>query len=293
MLSVSARTSVANREKPADFVRGESSRLPWAWDQLCFAAPFNETSNEGFRDVVTNLAATSVNYSTWTRDDHGSAIAQLTSGNSIKYPLDVQRHQLPSTALTVYARVDRTGPASDPGGNIICMPYTTDGTEPWVSYSIHARTDDVTKLRVALYTTTSGTGPRFMSDTNTLDTTQTVSVFLRWTTGTPLQLDVLGERGNPLTRMTDITDTTGSIKYAAGHGLFLNVNETSSDYFSAYYSQVMVWARRLSDVELSTLVADPYGWYAPRRESVTVSAPFPIGPGGLGAGLQFVGPVRG
>lgn len=277
MLTLTARSSGSGSEKPLDIVRGASARLPWAWDGLCFAVPFNETDVNGSRDIVNNVAPSVFSGVTWGRDNRGNTDAVMTTGSYIDYP-DHPRHDLPSNSLTVYARFKRIG-AGDPWGAVVSNIY--DVASPYTTWII---SDDVSATGALTGMIWFGAnGSANIAYTSAVGTSEYVSVFLRWTvhtsTGYNLTLDVLGERGNTLSSVTGDSNI-GSITYAAGKGIRINGNESATPAtMNARYSQVMVWKRRLSTAQMSALVADPFGWYSPRRETVALSAPFPVGPG--------------
>jgi hypothetical protein len=57
--------------------------------------------------------------------------------------------------------------------------------------------------------------------------------------------------------------------------------------YNCEYSQALMWSRKLGGAEVQALVADPYGWYSPRRATVITSSPYvlPFGGGEMhGAG---------
>ena len=63
----------------------------------------------------------------------------------------------------------------------------------------------------------------------------------------------------------------------------IRINATDNPAIGTYcgsYSQAMVWSRRLTDTELQAIVADPYGWYSPRRSTVIVDSPYALPFGG-------------
>lgn len=274
MLTLTARSSGAGLDKPLDIVRGASARLPWAWDGLCFAVPFNETDVNGSRDIVNNQAPSVFTGVSWDRDNRGNIVAVLATGDYIDYP-DHPRHDLPSKELTVYARLKRLG-AGDAWGAIVSNIYSL--SSPWTTWIISdsAAADGTLVGNVAV----GGGGIADTPATSAIPTTEYVSTFLRFGKNSPPALDVLGERGNTLSSTVGTTGANLSLDYAVGKGIRINGNEaTTPATMNANYSQVMVWQRRLTDVEMTSLVSDPFGWYSPRRETVSLNAPFPVGPG--------------
>lgn len=277
MLTLTARSSGASLDKPLDIVRGPAARLAWAWDGLCFAVPFNETDVNGSRDIVNNQAPSVFTGVTWGRDNRGNTDAILGTGAYIEYP-DHPRHDLPSTALTVYARVKRIG-AGDGWGAVVSNVYDP-AASPWTSWII---TDDVSAtgaLTASVYFNGGSPGLGTIGNTATIGTAEYVSVFLRWAgqtgAGYNITLDVLGERGNSLSSIVG-DGNEGPIGYAANRGIRINANEGSPPAtMNGRYSQVLMWKRRLTAVEMTSLVADPFGWYSPRRESVALAGPYPV-----------------
>lgn len=284
MLAVVARSAGAGQQKPLEIVRGASSRLPWAWDGLCFAVPFHEPSYEGSRDIVNNVLPSVFTGVTWDRDNRGNIVASLDASAYIDYA-DHPRHDQPSTRITAYARFRRVA-AGDSWGGIFSNIYST--SHPYTTFLIgdSAAGDGKLNAVVAMGTTEN----IFTLDISpAVPTTEYVSAFLRWGEAA-LTLHVLGERGNTLGSIVGETDA-GPIAYAAGKGIRINGNEGAPPAcFNGKYSQVMVWKRCLTDVELASLVSDPFGWYSPRREALTVAAPFPVGPGMAALGMKYAGP---
>lgn len=278
MLALTSRSSGLSLEKPLDVVRGSSARLGWAWDGLCFGVPFNETDVNGARDIVNNRAPSVFSGVTWGRDNRGNIVAVMATGAYIDYA-DHPRHDLPSNQLTVYARLKRTA-AGDGWGAVVSNIFDP-AASPWTSWIISDNASATGALTSTIWFGGAGIGT--IGTTATIGTAEYISVFLRWgqhaATGYNMTLDTFGERGNPLSSVTG-DGSTGTITYAANRGIRINGNEsTPPATMNARYSQVMVWKRRLTTVEMTTLVSDPFGWYSPRRESVTVAAPFPVGPG--------------
>jgi hypothetical protein len=293
VLTVVGRAAGPNREKPLEFVRGPGARLPWAWDGLCFAVPIHESSVDGLRDVVNNVLPSLITGVAPTRDGRGNLAMDwaAVNQNRIEYPSHPE-HSSPSTAITVYVRMKakNVATASGPPGDLIEYTWSSN-TDPWRSWGMLTPTTDITKTQGWITTGGAG-GYTFLGPCGPMPTTEYSSMFLRWRSGEAPRLDILGERGNTLFTFIHSSTLTGNISYAAGGRIFINAGVTTFNQIDGIYSQAMVWSRRLSDVEMTALVADPFGWYAPKRETITVAAPFPIGPGAAGPGLLFVGPVR-
>lgn len=286
MLSVVARTAGASLEKPLEIVRGASTRLPWAWDFLCFAVPLHEASTEGLRDIANNVACNFTEGLQWTRDNRGNPALEWTAIGTewerVEWP-DHPRHDRPSTEITVYVRARDKGTSVVESGLLVNRYRSSD---PWASWGIQSGSTNPRQLYATL---ALGVDAYVTPDTPEMPTDEYVSIFLRWRTGTPLQLDVLGERGNTLSSTAYASNMSGTIGYNAGENIRLNATEFVDKNWGGVYSQALVWGRRLSDVELATLVADPFGWYSPRREAVTVAAPFPVGPGMAAQGMLRAG----
>lgn len=279
MLAIADRSG-ANLEKPGAIVRGQACRLPWTWDGLCFGVPFHQADRAGMRDIVTGTAPSTVTEALWTIDNRGNPVLRFSEpGTSphLEWSAD-PFFKRPTTALTAYVRMRRLG-TPDGDGAAFSMPY--DFADPWETWCIGAPVADVTKLYGEIGI---GTTQYIVGNTAVIPTTQQVSVFLRWTSGTAPQLNVYGERGDTISAITGGVTGTGSLNYMAGQNLSLNCHEADTANYYGYYSQAMVWNRKLTDTEIVALVQDPFGWYAPRRETIVVASPFPIfGPGGPGS----------
>jgi hypothetical protein len=124
----------ATREKPPEVVRGYSSRLPWAWDGLCFAVPFNGATPESARDLVSNQAPMIGGSITWVRDNRGNPAALLDTTAYIEYP-DTPMQRLPGTALTVYVRLRRAGTPQADGGIFVKRYGPSDPFQSWGMYA--------------------------------------------------------------------------------------------------------------------------------------------------------------
>jgi len=272
MLTVVARSAPGRVVKPVEIVRGQSSRMPWAWAGLCFAVPFHEQSNEGLRDVVNNVAPSTISNLTWTQDSQGNPSAVLGQTGYLQYP-DNPTHDRPSTALTVAVRMKRIGTTDDWGGIIsntyanLSAPYST-----WVLQQ-HSTTAGALAGQI-----TNGTTDYLFGPTATIPSTEYMTLFLRWGDGVPPEIFAHNERGTMIATVGGISKS-GALGYAAGMGIRINADDNVAENFAGHYSQALVWSRRLTDAELSWFVQDPFGWYSPRRETVSLGAPFPVGPG--------------
>lgn len=257
----------ATREKPPEVARGFSSRLPWAWDGLCFAVPFNDSTRDAARDLVTNTAPSEwVGSPAWTKDDRGNNALLLDTSSYVGYANNPV-HNTPSTAVTVYVRLRRAGAPTAPRG--IFGKIYEDNVDPWTTWGIQTTDADVTQLAASV--TVGGVNTYFENSSYTTDTSTWVSLFLRWTSGTTPVQDVLGERGQLLSTAPYGGTKSGTLSYPpTGQPIRLNTIASSGMWYAAY-SQAMVWSRRLTDTELQALVADPYGWYSPRRTTVLIS----------------------
>lgn len=268
----------STREKPPEVVRGQSCRLPWAWDGLCFGVPFNDATRDSARDLVTNAAPSAwINTPSWTKDNRGNNAALMSSGAYVEYANN-PAHDRPTTAITVYARIRRAGtpalPASGLFAKIINMNAMFD------TWWMGATDADATKLSAAL--TVDGTDYYWENSSYITDTSTWLSLFLRWSSGTVPVQDVLGERGQSYSTAAYTGAVSGTLTYAVpAQPIRVNVGELlETGTYAAAYSQLMLWSRRLTDAELQALVADPYGWYSPRRETIGLSSPYPLAFGG-------------
>lgn len=287
MLAVVGRNAGPNKEKPSEVVRGQASRLPWAWDGLCFAAPFLDNgTTDGLRDIVTNVVPTYSLGATWVRDNRGNSAVKFAGPadmwHYVEWP-DHPVHDRPSIALTAYIRMKSAGIGETEGG-IFCNWHTAG--PPWCTWSIQSAPSDGNNLYAVL--TLDGTDHNG-AETAAIPTTEYVSAFLRWRDGEAFTFDVLGERGNTLFTSTYGSTLSGTISYAANRGIRLNATESPTNNFWGIYSQALLWNRKLSEPEMAALVADPFGWYSPRRETTAVASPFPVF-GLAGAGMLYVGP---
>lgn len=275
MLAIVSRSAGAYHEKPIDFVRGQAARLGWAWDGLCLGVAFADTSRDGYRDMVNNAPVTTAVGASWSRDNRGNpAVALDPAVNGYLEYASHPQHDRPSTEITVCVRFKRIATGSPaPFGGYITNVYAT--TDPWQSWAIISDSVPSGKLIGSLAVNGVNYGT---PTTATVPSTEFVTAFLRWRSGEPSQVDVYSERGSLLTSAVYPGNITGSISYSAGQPLRINANEAAGPTGVAYahYSQAMAWTRRLSDTEVISLVADPFGWYSPRRETVVMAGPFPV-----------------
>lgn len=263
------RRGPASIEKPPEPVRGQASRLPWAWDSLCFAVPFDIATRDSARDMVNNQAPSAVSNLTWTRDNGGNVAANLPANGYLDYA-DNPRLSKPSTAITAYVRFRRAGTA-DLSGGLFGKRYAA--SDPWVSWCIQ-HSDSGGNLAGNI--TVGGVSNYWEDFTYTITTTDWISAFLRWRTGSPPVLDILNERGKTIATNFYASNLSGTITYAAGEPVVVNRVQDTAINFNADYSQVMLWSRRLTDRELIALVSDPFGWYSPRRETLVISGSYPV-----------------
>lgn len=274
MLTLVSRSGLGSTEKPREVVRGPASRMSWAWDGLCFGVPIHEAGLEGLRDIVNNVAPSATLNIVWETDNRGNPVTSQFGGEAwVQYP-DHPVHDRPSTEFTAYARFKNKGIGAVEEG-IFCNPYVDLHGSPWVTWTLQSSPTNANKLYGQFAT---GGTPNSVGDTAVIPTTEYVSGFLRWRSGEAPRLDFLGERGNIVSSVTGSV-VSGALSYDPGQGIRINATESLFGCMDNYYSQCMLWSRRLSDVEMMSLVADPFGWYSPRRESVIVAAPFPVGPG--------------
>jgi len=266
----------ATREKPPEVVRGYASRLPWAWDGLCFAVPFNDATRDSARDLVYNVAPNAVSGTLrWTKDNRGNVAANLDVSSSLDYP-HTPAHNRPSTAITAYVRMRRAGAGDPPEG--IFMKVWNLAVSPEISWCISEADAHNDTLSATLGV--GGVSNYWEAPGYVVPTTEWISVFLRWRSGEEPFLDVLGERGQTLTSAGYGSTLTGTIPYTT-EPIRLNSFDgpDALTNYNADYSQAMVWSRRLTNTELQAIVSDPYGWYSPRRTTVGLSSPYPLAAG--------------
>lgn len=276
----------ATREKPPEVVRGYSSRLPWAWDGLCFAVPFNDATRDAARDLVYNVAPQAVSGTLqWTRDNRGNPAAYLDASSSLDYP-DTPAHNKPSTAVTAYVRFRRVGTGVTSAG-IFLKVYDQNLAAPEISWYIQKSDAGTETLEGNLGTNsvqnTFGYDPTFVANT-----TDWISVFIRWRSGSAPQLDIYSEHGQRLGGAVGTT-LSGTIPYVAGQPIRINAGPQNNLKYDCAYSQCMLWSRRLTDTEVQALVSDPYGWYSPRRSTVIVADPYLFGGGEMRFGTGMGG----
>lgn len=286
-MSLSLATRTAGRHlKPADIVRGKAARLSWVWDSLCLGVPLAETSREGFRDVANNVlgilatgsadgtGVLGVGVPTWTTDTRGNPACRFDLDAAVYVEFaDYPQHDRPSSALTAYIRYKRNVAADDDGG-LFANKHTFNAS-PWTTWSL---TGGPPGSNDKVYGSVSVGGTNFSLPVGTLTipTTEYVSVFLRWRSGEAPRMDVYGETGKLLETLTGGSTATGTLTYAAGMPVRINASEGAQQGNGMDFSQALLWGRKLSDVEVASLVQDPFGWYAPRRESVLFAGPFPV-----------------
>jgi hypothetical protein len=274
VLTVVERAAVGRTEKPTTIVRGADCRLPWAWSGLCFGVPMHEASSLGLWDVVNNVAPTSSTGLVWGKDPNGNPAADLGTSAYIQYPHNPV-HDRPSLELTVHVRIKRNANQENWGG-MICNPYSV--ADPFATWSLSHYGGTTTGILAGLIT--NGTTDYLFGPTlDPMVSTEFVSVFLRWRDATAPDIYIYGERSKVINTGSGSVSKTGALGYAASQGIRINASEVTTDQFVGVYSQAMVWSRRLNNAEMAALALDPYGWYSPRRETITVGAPFPVGPG--------------
>jgi hypothetical protein len=266
------RRAPANLDKPTEIVRGQASRLPWAWAGLCVGVALQEASNEGFRDIVNNIPSSTISLMGWVKDNRGnpSTSGTASNGSYVGWP-DSPIHDSPKTAITAYVRTKPIALTEIDGGAWY-MPY--DSGPNYSSWGIQTGNPDPNTMYGSM---SFGGGIEYATPaTATVPSTEWCSVFLRWQSGDVLSMDVLGERGNTISSVTRSGSLSGSIGYASGLGLRMNTTFATTNNAGYAYSQGMVWNRRLTNTEMTALVSDPYGWYSPRRETVGTSSPYPL-----------------
>lgn len=267
MLAI-VRRGPANLEKPPDPVRGPASRLPWVWDALCFAVPFDVAARDSARDMIVNAAPSTVTGLAWTRDNRGNVAANLGATSYIDYAAN-PTHNRPTTAITAYVRFRRAG-TGDLSGGLLTKRY--GASDPWVSWCIQQ--SDSGGGYIAANINVSGTSYYWENFDYVTPLTAWTSAFLRWRTGSPPVLDLLNERGTTVATNFYASNLSGNISYASAQPMRINGVQDVAVNFNADYSQCMVWSRRLTDRELVALVGDPFGWYSPRRETLVTAGAY-------------------
>jgi hypothetical protein len=269
----------ATREKPPEVVRGQASRLPWAWDGLCFAVPFNDATRDSARDLVYNAAPSEwVGTPVWGKDNRGNVAAFGDTSTYFGYA-ETPVHIRPSTSLTVCVRLRRNGAVVGGNGALAAKVHTVGGVGGiYDTWWIGPSDLDANKLGGDI--SINGTEYYWVSNGYSTDTTTWMSVFLRWTSGTEPRLDVLGERGQAYDSTGPGSAISGTLTYNTSIAQPIRINHGDgagiNSAYNAAYSQVLVWSRRLTDTEMQALVADPYGWYSPRRSTIVTSSPYPL-----------------
>jgi hypothetical protein len=278
VLAIVSRTAGSVRDKPLEIVRGRSARLPWAWDGLCFGMPVISSDRDGLLDIVNNSRGWWAGAdglprdgSAWTRDTGGNTTIDDSWDNDIhqRWPHDIG-HDRPSTALTAMVRY-KPDTTSNAFSSPFCMPHTF-GSDPQVTWSIYSES-----VAAGMYgvITVNGTY-EFTPKVTSPPTTEYVTVVLRWRSGQALTLDILRERTGSWGSASSPGSPSGTLSYNTAEGLRVNAGEDPFNVYGMNCSQALLWDRRLTDSEVAALVADPFGWYAPRREAVTLAGPFPV-----------------
>lgn len=251
--------------------------MPWAWDGLVFAVPLHETTRYGTRDIVAGVngapateSGTS-SFNEWIHDGTGNSALHLGGLDYLQYA-DNPVHDRPSTEITVHMRMRFYTGAQDAWGCYFCNPYQ-DLVDPFLTWALQDSGGGGRQVHGVL-----GIGGVYQvtADTAALTTAEYLNYFLRWRSGETPRLDVYGERGLVVASVTDSVPRSGSLSYNTGQGIRLNAGENPAGNGNCLFSQAMVWRRKLSDTEVAQLNADPFGWYSPRRETVTLGGVFPI-----------------
>jgi hypothetical protein len=274
MLTITPREAIGRAEKPVAVFRGQAARLPWAWTGLCFGVAFNESSNEGTRDIVNNISSTTQANLAWTRDSGGNTAADLPNAAYIQYP-DNPQHDRPDTEITVCARLRWAGTSDAWGGIVInrislASPYST-----WALTQRQSFGGQITG-QVTVGGTVVSVANLDATAAPAISTAEFSTVFLRWRSTEAITMDIFGERGQTVAAIVGASTPTGSLTYQTGEAIRINASEDPAANFSGHYSQIMVWNRKLTNTEMVWLVQDPFGWYSPRRETVGIGSPYPL-----------------
>jgi hypothetical protein len=290
MLTVVQR-SPASREKPSDVVPGLASRLPWAWHGLCFAVPFVEPNRYVTRDLVSGATPSEWSGSiTWNnKDGRANNTAVFASGSYMGFA-DTPQHCTPSDALTAYVRGRRTYLGATAVEGLLAKVHTVgSGTTP-VTWAIQTPVAGHNNYSGSI--TVGGTNYAWDASGSSVSGAGQLNLFLRWASGEAPKITVLSDRGGPLFEGAYGTAVTGTLSYGSAQPLRINAgDDPATDGTPIHFDlQAMVWSRKLSDAELTALCEDPYGWYAPRRETIGINGPYGLL---FGAGDLTYGDVPG
>jgi hypothetical protein len=282
------RHHAGHLEKPTEVVRRYDSRLPWAWDALCIAFPFADKALGGWREVITGAQPTVTGTVTGAVDSRGQIVVRQAGGvadNRLDYT-DAPAQKRPVSEVTVFCRFRSDGSGND-GDGVFAKIHTLSTQMSWGVYMWTGPLRVVGS--VATTTTPTGQGTGF---SGTVPTGAWVNIFFRWRDGIQSTVDVLYD-GGAVAAAQGISSTVidGTLTYGTGP---MRIFGTDSNWGAGGdISVLMTYSRRLTDQECVALASDPFGWFAPRREAVTLAAPFPVGPGLAAAGMYYVGPTRG
>lgn len=281
MLAVVERTP-SGIEKPPQIVKGDLSRLPWAWAKLCYAVPFDESSNLGLRDIANNnnLVTVASTVPIWLRDTRGNTAYRVN--DYVEYT-NVPPYKYPAAEITAYFRMKRFGAFPD-GAYLYEMGTGT--AQMWTILG------DPLSAGKMFATIELSSGSVTLAETGVVPTTEYASVFFRWRSGEAPQLDVLGERGTVLTSVVHGSTATGTITHSGTSNIRFN-KPGSGTVKAGDFSQIMMWSRRLSDTETNLLATDPFGWYSPRRETVGQSGTYLLAPQQVINGTATAVPAQG
>lgn len=276
MLTI-VRRGAALREKPPEVVRGMASRLPWAWDGLCFGVPLTDANRDSARDIVANAAPSEwVGSPGWTTDNRGNVAANLGFSTYMGWPNNPQHNQ-PSTAMTLHLRLRRTAVIPAPRG--ICGKVYSQGVDPFVTWGLNTSDNNPHQFAGSITVNGALTFIDSATQTYTSDTSTWLSIFLRWRSGIAPFIQIVGENGQFYQTISNGVTVAGTLSYpSASLPIRFNTADdpNSGGTYSAAWSQMLLWSRMLSDSEVQALVSDPYGWYSPRRETIGLSSPYPL-----------------
>jgi hypothetical protein len=246
----------AKRKPPAgqaDQVGRDVNR--WAWDGLSIAFPILEAGPAGWREVVTGIRPSSVvGTVTGGRDNRGQVVVSQSgsSGNYLEYA-DTPDHHSPTREITVVCRLRFNGTTAT-GAGIFGKVITSGAQASWAVFSA----DTIATLDGVL--TTSGSPGGQNTDataTAPLSTTAYTNVFFRWRDGEILTVDVLKDGGASAGQSaTSSGVVTGTITYTSGPMRIFGSDEVVG--VGGDVSTLLVYARKLTDVECQALAVDPF-----------------------------------
>jgi hypothetical protein len=226
----------------------------WAWDGLSIAFPILEAGPLGWREIITGIRPSSVvGAVAGGRDNRGQIIvSQAGGGNYLEYA-DAPQHHRPTREITVVCRFRFNGTTAT-GAGIFGKVITSGAQASWAVFSA----DTIATLDGVL--TTSGSPGGQNTDataTAPLSTIEYTNVFFRWRDGEILTVDILKDGGASAGQSaTSSSPVTGTITYTTGPMRIFGSDEVVG--VGGDVSTLLVYARKLTDVECKALAVDPF-----------------------------------